>query len=359
MPPQRRLVGALLLALPRSCVAAVAPAPEIVCGKNAAKCKKEHIRGGQLVADFLAEFDAAPSGTRAVVFDVGANDGAWSLLWSKHVARAREAGRQLEVVLLEPQPAFTERLTKLAAEHNFTFLAAAAHRSETELTFHTGKASKMGSVNQASAGHSGHTAQVRVRAVDLAARLRAWLPRPGTLSLLKLDVEGLEFSLLPWLLAQGALCLLRYLHIEWHLNSAPAETRLSALALQHSLVPLLEAGCATPPAAVFHEDPPMNNAAVPVPGLAELLATHSTAAEPVCVAPRYGGQPSSWTGGWLRADRVHLDRLREEPPAAEGPLRIRCYRSNNGHAAPCLTRRLELEANYSRHEWQRACPKCS
>ena len=47
-----------------------------------------------------------------------------------------------------------------------------------------------------------------VPAIDLAALLRVQLPEDGrTLSYLKLDVEGAEFELLPWLLLQG--CRLR------------------------------------------------------------------------------------------------------------------------------------------------------
>eukprot|EP00966_Prymnesium_polylepis_P060133 1395024-Prymnesium_polylepis.1 len=37
---------------------------------------------------------------------------------------------------------------------------------------------------------------------------------------MKLDVEAHEYTLLPWLLASGSLCSLRYMSIEWHLKYA-------------------------------------------------------------------------------------------------------------------------------------------
>ena len=37
---------------------------------------------------------------------------------------------------------------------------------------------------------------------------------------MKLDVESLEYELLPWLLTHGVLCRLRFVLVEWHLKCA-------------------------------------------------------------------------------------------------------------------------------------------
>lgn len=111
-------------------------------------------------------------------------------------------------------------------------------------------------------------------ALDLGRFLTARLPRAHSISLMKLDVEGGEFKLLPWLLLHGAICHLRYLHLEWHLNRLAVEERLSGLALRLTLHALLEEGCEVPPASIFHDASTQNNVGFPIPGLLELATFH-------------------------------------------------------------------------------------
>ena len=87
---------------------------------------------------------------------------------------------------------------------------------------------------------------------------------------------GAEYELLPWVLAQGALCQLQVLIIEWHLNRLPPHKRLSALAVRLGFHTLLHAACATPPALIEHEEPWEANTMVAVPGLYQLAARHSS-----------------------------------------------------------------------------------
>ena len=64
---------------------------------------------------------------------------------------------------------------------------------------------------------------VNVTGFDLAAVIRhvhAQLPAPHRL-LMKVDVEGHEYELLPRLLSTGALCLATKLFLEWHPRSSP------------------------------------------------------------------------------------------------------------------------------------------
>ena len=56
---------------------------------------------GAAAQAFTEAFHASPAGTRAFVFDVGANDGKWSRQWAP-VARMANDSRSLHVHLIEP-----------------------------------------------------------------------------------------------------------------------------------------------------------------------------------------------------------------------------------------------------------------
>ena len=244
-----------------------------------------------MVRQFAEALRAAPRGTSAFVFDVGANDGRWSEMFVPLAMEAAATGKRLALVMLEPQPRFRSTLQNLSARalpHNFTFYAAAAWKRETQLAFAADPTAKDPSGESAhlvpaEAGRQGEGAY-SVRALDLAALLNAWLPPTGEagpapaaspLVLLKVDVEGGEFQLVPWLLLHGLLCRVSHLMIEWHLRHSAVGTRLGALSLRHSLLLLLREGCAEPPLAVFNDDyGPNNLGGLPVPGLHALTAHH-------------------------------------------------------------------------------------
>ena len=52
---------------------------------------------GSTERSFVRELDRAPFGTSAIVFDVGANDGTWSKLWSEVSRGAKKDGKALTV----------------------------------------------------------------------------------------------------------------------------------------------------------------------------------------------------------------------------------------------------------------------
>jgi FkbM family methyltransferase len=180
--------------------------------------------------------------------------------------------------MFEPQPVFHESLTALAQRINVTFLPVAVGN-------HAGTVVMQGSARSVEARaveikRSAHQEQGRaqvgqVQMIDLAKWMREHLPPPESSSvvLLKLDVEGTEWKLLPWLLMQGALCRATYILLEWHINFTPAARRLEALGLRLSFHSLLRDGCPHNhvPQIIWHDDWPMNNFGVPIPGLAEMM----------------------------------------------------------------------------------------
>ena len=158
---------------------------------------------GTACAEFLEALESAPPGSRGVVFDVGANNGAWSASWRPHIERFREVhNKTIDLVFFEPQAVFATRLHSLAQRLNATFVPAAAWSSDTYLHISDGHGSVAATVRPVSRHGDDETGAggpapspdaSTVRAVDLAAYVTRTLPRTGAaqeLSLMKLDVEG-------------------------------------------------------------------------------------------------------------------------------------------------------------------------
>ena len=182
--------------------------------------------------------------------------------------------------MFDPQQRVASRLARLAATANLTFLQVAAWTRGTlqqpeQLDFFSTTSSKQSSLSFNDGRGSRKTrSKQAVPAIDLAE----WLAREArahSLLMLKIDVEGTEYQLLPHLLARGALCLPTHLIVEWHLNYLPPRQRLAALSFRLSLNSTLRNGCASPP-VVVHEEDWHNNRWKTVPGLTELVAAHNT-----------------------------------------------------------------------------------
>lgn len=163
--------------------------------------------------EFVEALKAAPPGSRGVVFDVGANNGAWSASWQPHIESFRTANKTLDLILFEPQAGFAVSLQALARRLHGTFVQAAAWRSDSTLRLRRDGGSvsatvhAIDTVGSSDDGGSLPAAQATmstVRAVDLAAYVMRTLPRIGAareLSLMKLDVEGAGVHLLAALFA--------------------------------------------------------------------------------------------------------------------------------------------------------------
>ena len=87
--------------------------------------------------------------------------------------------------------------------------------------------------------------------------------------------QGAEFELLPHLLVTGALCLVDFLVIDWHLNALPEDRRMAGLGLRHSLGATVRAACPGRPALLIeHEEFRPINFGKPVPGLLDETVRH-------------------------------------------------------------------------------------
>ena len=258
---------------------------------------------------FLSGVLQAPdTRTRAVMFDVGANNGHFSD-WTLKIASnslLKHARNRIEAVMVEPNPVFNKTLSNLVAAwsgkrpRQLTYVPAAAWKNDvgtvtlTRPTSGTDLASVRSTIIEGSNDRSLAHDKVSVPTVDLARLMRerleatprqhktirgrgsARLPPPlQPLCGLKLDIEAAEFELLPHLLLSGSLCRCHYFLFEWHLNSLPPARRLAGLHLRESIDGLLTRGCSTPPRRLLHDDFPRNNLFAIVPGLAELVDLHN------------------------------------------------------------------------------------
>ena len=136
--------------------------------------------------------DEIPSG--AVVYDIGANVGYYSLL------AATLVGDEGWVYAFEPLPrnvAFLKRHVALNKLENVTVIEAAASQTSGEAYFDLGASSAM--------GHLADSGEIRVTKVSLDEMLAEGALRPP--DYMKVDVEGAEYEVL-----QGARKLLEEHH---------------------------------------------------------------------------------------------------------------------------------------------------
>jgi len=233
------------------------------------QCRRDHDKSGSCGRKFEGVTSlwfagveravrALPSGSRVVVLDVGANDGDWSAQTFQSLRRIQPAGARLRLVMFEPQPWFVAPLSNIVASSTRHSVAehvrAAAWTQAANLTFYVAsgaermKRSRTATLVADHAAAHRNVARLIVEAIDLAEYL---LRVRAELLVLKLDVEGAEFALVPELLRRRALCRVTHLRVEWHLSSMPLGgngTRLLFEDRWHKAC----AGFPTP--AVMHED---------------------------------------------------------------------------------------------------------
>ena len=255
------------------CLAARAPVCTTAYGK--------HVADGFL--DELALDERAS--VQGVVFDVGANDGEWTRWLLRRAARRGLPLRRLQVHVFEPQPDYAAGLRALARATDGAVRfhpVAAARESSANATFFPSGNPQAASLVEAIAraytggGHGPPRAALSVRSVNLAAVMHSAL-RERPPALFKCDVEGYEYALLARLLVTGALCRVRHLLVEWHLNALPPSRRLAGLGLRAAFDALLRDGCGRQDAwQIEHDEYPENNLGEPVHGLADFCARKNT-----------------------------------------------------------------------------------
>ena len=175
-------------------------------GMRAAQAQREARKNWPSKTDFLRRLLASRANTPAYVFDVGANDGAWT---REMMRQTEKATQNVNFVVVEPQSRFRDVLGALVSKRpGSEFLAAAAWtRGGVNLTLATSRDTRAASVvPQSQRQQTRHSREgVSVSAVDLAALMLRTLPPPSWMD------RGS--------VARGTASALAYLHLDGAPNS--------------------------------------------------------------------------------------------------------------------------------------------
>ena len=171
--------------------------------------------GTTTVEAFLRDL-ANDRSLRGLVIDCGANDGGWSRevaeLASTHIDRRSQYN--MRFVLVEPLKQFRDPLHEFVQAHpGSEIIAAAAWNRDGKLSFHETDFSEASSLLPPNTGWPLRRT-LHLPTFDAASALSRWTANNRTLSLLKMDIEGAEMTVLPHLLLHGSLCHVDYLFID-------------------------------------------------------------------------------------------------------------------------------------------------
>lgn len=224
------------------------------------------------VHSVLATTPASASGSMALasIVDVGSNDGRWADAVMSAMKPSRRA--LVELTMVEPNPQFSSALRALAHKWHGEFVQAAAWTQAGEKVLHLGKNKESSSFVPMMARRYGHDKSMQTPTIDLAELLQRRIAR---WTLLKLDVEGAEYALLPYLIRRGTLCYVTHIIVEWHLNAIAPSERLGALGQRLALEATIRNSCAgsfSP--LIVHAGYHDNNEGTRVPGLVDEVGRH-------------------------------------------------------------------------------------
>lgn len=247
-------------------------------------CADARAESGELVAEFVRRLRGSLAGDAALVVDVGANSGSFS---ERVLLRcAKEApGKHVHLVMVEPQRRFGKVLHAIAKRHGGELVQAVAGQEDGSVHLYARYGGNSEAVTAGTPSSKitpgrvvGHAPSVNFARL-LTSLIRERTPKGAALHvLLKLDVEGAEYSLLPILLGRGGLCRVNFLIIDWHLRELDYARRMGGFGLRHSLGLMLREACNRTegggPVAIAHEEyRPLTH--VDVPGLADEAARHA------------------------------------------------------------------------------------
>ena len=212
------------------------------------------------------------------LIDVGANDGSWANSVMKQ-CKARSPQATIRLILIEPQQHFARKLEIISQQWHATVIHSVAWKHEGNLTLHIGSNRETTSLVKAMASRFGVSRDGEmVPAVDLAA-LVSHEQQPNK-TLLKIDIEGGEYRLIPTLIRRGTFCGLSHIIVEWHLNAMPPRHRLSCLGLRLSFDWLVRNSCEQD-IFIAHSEYFVNNEFEHVPGLWREVQRHNRSAHPL------------------------------------------------------------------------------
>lgn len=216
---------------------------------------------------------------RLTVIDVGANDGSWADAVMRN-CYSRTPQPTVHLVMIEPQNDVNviHKLKIVSQRWNAVVMHSAAWTHGGNLTLHIGGNRETTSLVKAMASRYGRLQSITVPAVDLAAVV-SHEQQPNK-TLLKIDIEGSEYRLIPSLIRLGTFCELSHLIVEWHLNAMPPKQRLTCLGLRLSFDWMVRMSCGRN-ISIAHSEYFANNEFEHIPGLWREALRHDRSTHPV------------------------------------------------------------------------------
>lgn len=241
--------------------------------------KRTTLAASKAYKNFLWEFMNSAScdrgSGRVLLFDVGSNDGRFlthDLRIESLMPMVCNGSLHVAAFLIEPQRRWQSHLTRMAIElkrklapsldinvvpfaawtHNETVRLRSARNSQESRIEPANLSAQAAPSRSTTAPDVDLPSLYNVQAIDLADFVLRAL-RPSDIALLKIDVEGAEYAILPRLLTSGVLCRMSHLLVEWHLKQVSESDRLACLALKLALPLMLQRGCTTPPQLMQEE----------------------------------------------------------------------------------------------------------
>jgi len=158
------------------------------------------------------------AGGRRIYVDLGANEG-------ETVGDFLDGNRGWTAYAFEPAPHLAARLRKRFAGKPVVVIEAAASTTDGQATFYPGIDSDQSSTlltgkRQTRNWRVDYSAGYNVRTVDFVR----WLKdntSPLDEIIVKMDIEGAEYLILPAMTKAGVLSRLKELRVEWHWNRYP------------------------------------------------------------------------------------------------------------------------------------------
>ena len=185
------------------------------------------------------------------------------------------SSRNFEVILFEPQLRFKSQLYKLVNKYGGKYHKAIAWIQNDTLPFFFSDFSEASSILEPMARafnkNPRSAVQKMTNAIDIAHVLKPYANHNPVI--LRMDAEGSEYSLIPYMLVRGMFCTMTSIIIEWHLNSLKEDNRLNGVLLRHTFDTLI-GHCPEKP-FVEHDEDFLNNHGLGVPALQRLSAKYN------------------------------------------------------------------------------------
>ena len=163
-------------------------------------------------------------------------------LFDQYFGKKRHLARDLCAIGVEMNPKHTMRLSVLEKHYTETCGFSVRFFKETAASTHDGTVDFWAGGNQLDDGASQHMSQSyrktkptrTAHALDLVRFIEREILPTASVIVMKMDIEGSEFELLPWLVMKGIACNIDYIFIEthtWLATSGQLETYNHARAL--------------------------------------------------------------------------------------------------------------------------------